>query len=103
MSSDGSLVMGSSDLRPSRPAYHPLICRYGEPYVFKTPHHPDYKKDQFERLVDVGLSTAAAPTVFAAVKRHGYQFVDGGIWANNPAMIGVVDAMTCFGHRSYPD
>jgi len=28
--------------------------------------------------------------------RNGYVFVDGGIWANNPAMIGVVDAMTCF-------
>lgn len=70
--------------------------RYGEPYIFKTPHHPDYKKDQHERLVDIGLSTAAAPTFFKAVKRNGYVFADGGIWANNPAMIGVVDAMTCF-------
>ncbi|MCY4331993.1 MAG: CBASS cGAMP-activated phospholipase [Cyanobacteria bacterium MAG CAR1_bin_15] len=70
--------------------------RYGEPYIFKTPHHPDYKKDQNERLVNVGLSTAAAPTFFSAVERDGYVFVDGGIWANNPAMIGVVDALTCF-------
>lgn len=70
--------------------------RYGEPYIFKTPHHPDYKKDQYERLVDIGLSTAAAPTFFAAVKRNGYVFADGGIWANNPAMIGIVDALTCY-------
>jgi patatin-like phospholipase/acyl hydrolase len=46
--------------------------------------------------VDVGLSTAAAPTFFATVKRNGYVFADGGIWANNPAMIGVVDAPTSY-------
>lgn len=70
--------------------------RYGEPYIFKTPHHPDYKRDQYEKLVNVALSTAAAPTFFSAVERDGYVFADGGIWANNPAMIGVVDALTCF-------
>lgn len=70
--------------------------RYGEPYIFKTPHHPDYKRDGRERMVDVGLSTAAAPTVYEAVERDGYTFVDGGVWANNPVMIGVVDALTCY-------
>lgn len=89
--SDG--LFGSSSVPICIPSFD---GRYGEPYVFKTPHHPDYKKDQHERLVDVGLSTAAAPTIFAAVKRNGYVFADGGIWANNPALIGVVDAMTCY-------
>lgn len=70
--------------------------RYGEPYIYKTPHHPDYKRDGRERMVDVALSTAAAPTVYEAVERDGYTFVDGGIWANNPAMVGVVDALTCY-------
>lgn len=70
--------------------------RYGEPYIFKTPHHPDYKRDQFEKAVDVGMSTAAAPTFFSAIKRDGYAFIDGGVWANNPVMIGLVDALTCF-------
>lgn len=89
----GDRLLGSSAVPICIPSFD---GRYGEPYVFKTPHHPDYKKDQFERLVDVGLSTAAAPTFFAAVKRNGYVFADGGIWANNPAMIGVVDALTCY-------
>lgn len=89
----GDGFFGSSSIPTCVPSFE---GRYGEPYVFKTPHHPDYKKDRHERLVDVGLSTAAAPTIFAAVKRNGYVFADGGIWANNPAMIGVVDAMTCF-------
>jgi len=70
--------------------------RYGEPYIFKTPHHPDYKLDQHETIVDVALSTAAAPTYFSGLKRNGYAFIDGGIWANNPVMIGLVDALACF-------
>lgn len=70
--------------------------RFSEPYIFKTPHHPDYKRDGRERMVDVALSTAVAPTNFDAVDRDGYTFIDGGIWANNPIMIGVVDALTCY-------
>lgn len=89
----GSNLFGSSRIPLCIPAFE---GRYGEPYIFKTPHHPDYKRDQFEKLVDVGLSTAAAPTFFAAVKRDGYTFIDGGVWANNPVMVGLVDALTCF-------
>lgn len=84
---------GSSRVATCIPSFE---GRYSEPYVFKTPHHPDYKRDQHETLVDVGLSTAAAPTFFAAVERDGYIFADGGIWANNPVMVGLVDALTCF-------
>ena len=86
-------TLGSSKVPLCIPSFE---GRYGEPYIFKTPHHPDYKNDQHEKLVNVGLSTAAAPTWFSAVRRDGYVFSDGGIWANNPAMIGVVDALTCF-------
>lgn len=70
--------------------------RFAEPYVYKTPHHPDYRRDGRERMVDVALATAAAPTVYRAVERDGYTFIDGGIWANNPVMVGVVDALSCF-------
>lgn len=89
----GDGLFGSASIPTCIPSFD---GRYGEPYIFKTPHHPDYVKDKHERLVDVGLSTAAAPTFFAAVKRNGYIFADGGIWANNPAMIGVIDAITCY-------
>lgn len=86
-------LLGSSQIPLCIPAFE---GRYGEPYIFKTPHHPDYKRDHHEKLVDVGLSTAAAPTYFSAVKRDGYTFIDGGVWANNPVMVGLVDALTCF-------
>ena len=70
--------------------------RHGEPWIFKTPHHPDYQQDRVERMVRVGLSTAAAPTYFEALLNNGYVMVDGGLWANNPIMNALVDALACF-------
>ncbi|MGO4671958.1 patatin-like phospholipase family protein [Bosea sp. 2YAB26] len=68
---------------------------HGEPWIFKTPHHPDYKRDRVERMVKVGLSTAAAPAYFEALPNNGYVMVDGGLWANNPIMNALVDALAC--------
>lgn len=70
--------------------------RFGDIYVFKTPHHPDFKKDQHERMTTVAAATAAAPTYFQPLDSGGYRFVDGGLWANNPVMVGLVDALSCF-------
>ncbi|TFL16054.1 patatin-like phospholipase family protein [Jannaschia formosa] len=89
----GHATFGESVVPLCIPAFE---GRFGEPYIFKTPHHPDYRRDGRERMVDIALSTAAAPTTFEAVERDGYTFVDGGIWANNPVMIGVTDALTCY-------
>ena len=68
---------------------------HGEVYIFKTPHHPDYKIDGHETLVKIGQATAAAPSFFSALDSGGYRFVDGGIWANNPIMIAITDALAC--------
>lgn len=70
--------------------------RFGEVYVFKTPHHPDFKKDQHELMTTVACATAAAPTFFQPLDAGGYRFVDGGLWANNPIMVGLVDALSCY-------
>ena len=69
---------------------------HGEVYVFKTPHHPDFKLDGVENMTKVAAATAAAPTFFRPLEDGGYAFVDGGVWANNPVMIGLVDALSCF-------
>ena len=70
--------------------------RYGEVYIFKTPHHPDFRKDGKELMTKVAAATAAAPTFFQPLEDGGYTFVDGGVWANNPIMIALVDVLTCF-------
>jgi hypothetical protein len=89
----GDAALGESKVRLCIPSFD---GHHGEPWIYKTPHHPDYKRDQFERMKVVGLATAAAPTFFAALPNNGYTMVDGGLWANNPVMNALVDALTCF-------
>jgi len=87
-------LLGESHLRLCIPAAE---TRHFEPFIFKTPHHPDYKVDWKETMARVAMMTAAAPTVFRPVTRtDGYELVDGGIWANNPIMVGIADALACF-------
>jgi patatin-like phospholipase/acyl hydrolase len=39
------------------------------------------------------MATAAAPTYFPAyMGKNGATFVDGGIWANCPAAVGIIEA-----------
>lgn len=89
----GETTFGESRLRLCIPAFK---GRHGEPRLYKTPHHPDYKKDRVERMVRVGLATSAAPTFFESLPNNGYTMVDGGNWANNPVMNGLADALSCF-------
>jgi patatin-like phospholipase/acyl hydrolase len=71
--------------------------RHFEPFIFKTPHHPDYQLDWSHSMSLIAKTTSAAPTYFGPVARgDGYEFVDGGTWANNPIMVGIADALACF-------
>jgi patatin-like phospholipase/acyl hydrolase len=69
-------------------------------WVYKTPHSPDYVRDGSFKLVDVCLATSAAPIYLplAAVTDpddplHQRVFADGGLWANNPVLIGLIEAL----------
>lgn len=70
-------------------------------YIFKTAHHPRLKSDYRRLAVDAALGTAAVPSYF---KRHrteeGVGLVDGGVWANNPVALAVVEAITLLGWSS---
>lgn len=47
-----------------------------------------------EKLVDIALATSAAPTYFPLVNtKHSTNITDGGIVANNPSLVGLIDAM----------
>lgn len=89
----GDRLFGDAGTRLCIPAFE---GRHSEVFVFKTPHHPDYKTDRFERMTTVGLATSAAPTYFRPLEHGGYTLVDGGVWANNPVMLAVIEALTCF-------
>lgn len=89
----GDRLFGESRSRLCIPAFE---GRHSEVFVFKTPHHPDYRSDRFQRMVDVALATAAAPTYFRPLEHDGYTLVDGGVWANNPILLAVIEALTCF-------
>jgi len=67
----------------------------GTPKVFKKPFG-HYHVDARHSILNVALATSAAPTYLPSVKIEEDQYVDGGLYANNPAMIGFTEAMDHF-------
>lgn len=86
--------LGDSKCRLVIPAYDAIS---GACHVFRTPHHPLLKSDEFTSPVEVALATAAAPTYFSAAKVKGNIanpiYFDGGVWANSPVMAAIVEAV----------
>lgn len=81
------------------PAYN---ITEGKPIVFKYPHKEgNLSRDGDLNVVNVGLATSAAPTYF---KNHKFEdsslkdviCTDGGVWCNNPALAGLLEAWTYF-------
>jgi uncharacterized protein len=68
-------------------------------YLFKTPHHPHLRRDWRTPMWQVAMATSAAPTYFPAycLPHDGIRLVDGGVFANNPSMIGLTEAVSMFG------
>lgn len=69
------------------------------PCVFKYDHtEGGLARDNNIRYVDVALATTAAPTFFplCEIGSQNKQFIDGGVWANNPSLIGVIEALCYF-------
>jgi predicted acylesterase/phospholipase RssA len=79
----------------------------GRGWVFKTPHLPRLTRDNNYKLVDVCMASAAAPIYFplhrVASPNPGskavHSFADGGLWANNPIMVALAEALDMAGDR----
>lgn len=89
----GDKVLDDASKRLVVPSFEGL---HGEPFIYKTPHHPDYQKDRHKKFAHVALHTTAAPAYYPAVDDDGYVMIDGGVWANNPIMNALVDVLACY-------
>ena len=87
----GQRKLGDSTKRLVIPC---LNLETGGVFVYKTSHHPRLLKDYKEKAVEVALATSAAPTYFPPHRSPaGIPLIDGGIWANNPVCVAVVEAI----------
>lgn len=81
------------------PAYNISL---GRPIVFKYSHREGkFFRDANLNVIDVALATSAAPTYFPVHKINEKSLphtlcVDGGIWSNNPALVGLLEAWDYF-------
>jgi len=73
----------------------------GKVVVFKTPHkvvHPaneSFFNDAEKEIWKVARATTAAPFFFASAGINASYYIDGGLWANNPSLVGIVEARRC--------
>jgi patatin-like phospholipase/acyl hydrolase len=87
----GDRKLGESSCRLLIPAVN---LETGKAHIYKTAHHARFEKDYRETAVTVALATAAAPSYFPAFRDPaGTLFVDGGLWANNPVGLAVIEAI----------
>lgn len=88
-------TLGESTARLVIPAF---LMPKTEIAVFKTDHHIDFRNDHKTEMWKVARATSAAPTYLQGLEHNesGKIFIDGGLWANNPVMVALVDAMSAY-------
>ena len=85
----GTKKIGSSQNLLCIPAYN---ITTSSPRLFKK----DYRhlnQDDEKTFVEVALATSAAPTYFPVQEIDSVQYVDGGLYANNPVLVGITEAV----------
>lgn len=87
----GDRLLGESNKRLVIPSYN---IDTNDVYVFKTAHHERFKRDYKVEAWKIARATSAAPTFFPiSTNIDSIRLVDGGVWANNPAMVGLFEAI----------
>jgi patatin-like phospholipase/acyl hydrolase len=93
----GEITISESNNLLCIPTYSYTDAR---PWVFKFDHKEGpLDRDNKAKYVDVALATSAAPTFFPLCEIDYFdhkQFIDGGVWANNPSLIGLLEALKYF-------
>ncbi len=98
-------VLGQTQLSES----HNLLCipafnlTAGRPRVFKFPHPEGGNyAGKYGTMLEAALATSAAPTYFPAAFADKRYYADGGVWANNPALCGILEALEYFVGTNQP-
>lgn len=85
-------LLGNSNKRLVIPSYN---IGDDDVYLFKTSHHERLVRDYKVPIWKVAMATSAAPTFFPSFcSIDNIRLVDGGVWANNPVMIGIIEAVS---------
>jgi patatin-like phospholipase/acyl hydrolase len=88
--------LGHASCRVVIPAFDALG---GRVHLFKTCHCERFRQDYQRSCVHMALATAAAPTYLPAFQADdGTAYVDGGVWANDPILVGVLEAIVNLHH-----
>lgn len=86
----GDRKLGESRCRLVIPSYDAVgACVH----VFKTAHDQRVLKDHTRHAAEVARATSAAPTYLPLFpSTWGQKFLDGGVWANCPSTVAVLEA-----------
>jgi hypothetical protein len=91
----GSKRLGDSCCRLLIPSFNATTGRI---HIYKTAHNPRLQMDFKVPALDVALATSAAPVFFPPHRsRQEVTLIDGGIWANNPVGLAVIEAISMLG------
>lgn len=91
----GDHTLGDSHLRLVIPSFN---LQTGTVHIYKTFHHPRFTTDYKEKMTTVAMATSAAPTYFPPHRSpSGITLIDGGMWANNPVGVAIVEAIGVLG------
>ena len=73
-----------------------------EPYFFKRWRARELpESDRNRPITDAGLATSAAPTYFPSHELDGRALVDGGVFAGNPVIVAIVEALKRIGDQPH--
>lgn len=87
----GEKTLGECEKRVVIPSYN---LGKDEVYIFKTRHHPRITRDPGVPIWKAAMATSAAPTYFSSFKKVDHvRLIDGGIWANNPSVVGISEVI----------
>lgn len=99
----GEATLGDIHARGKKVIIPAFCLSTGGPRVFKTDHAAGLTAHSGYRVVDVALATSAAPTYFPVVgipvphDKTIEMFCDGGVFANDPALIAYAEALSHLG------